>query len=58
MQNQNNKPIIAEPIISNTIPAKWEKPELFKTNFENTESGGPADIVENAFYHVYSNMDT
>ena len=57
MKNQNNNPIITETIIANEIPAKWEKPELFKTNFEKTESGQSADILEGANYNYnYSNL--
>ncbi len=39
MQYDNNTPIIAESI-NIQVPSKWETPQLFKTDFENTE-GGP-----------------
>ena len=46
MQNQTNTPIIAEPNINPIVPAKWEKPELFKTDFENTEGGNVENVYE------------
>jgi hypothetical protein len=52
MQNQTNTPIIAEPNINPIVPAKWKKPELFKTDFENTESGKFPGTTESAWTHV------
>ena len=54
MQNQTNTPIITEPNINPIVPSKWEKPELFKTDFENTESGTVPFYYENFDYHVAS----
>ena len=54
MQNQTNTPIIAEPNINPIVPAKWEKPELFKTDFENTESGTAPSSYENFDYRINS----
>ena len=50
MQNQTNTPIIAEPITNPIVPAKWQKPELFKTDFENTESGYISQTFEGGIY--------
>ena len=33
-----------------TTPTKWEKPELIKTSFENTEVGKAPHIYEEADY--------
>ena len=52
MQNQTNTPIITEPNINPIVPAKWEKPELFKTDFENTESGENPGSFETFNTHV------
>ena len=46
MQNQTNTPIITEPINNPIVPSKWEKPELFKTDFENTEGGVSKEYPE------------
>ena len=54
MQNQTNTPIIAEPINNPIVPSKWEKPELFKTDFENTESGKVPFAYENFDYIITS----
>ena len=51
MQNQTNTPIIAEPNNSPIVPAKWEKPKLFKTDFENTESGAFSSTIESGSWH-------
>ena len=53
MHIDNNNPIIAEPTTI-IIPAKWEKPELFKTDFENTESGTKGWIKEGFYSFVAS----
>ena len=53
MQNQTNTPIIAKPNINPIVPAKWEKPELFKTDFENTE-GGKFKYVNESYNGTYS----
>ncbi len=37
MNTENNNPIIAVPTTNDVVPAKWETPELFITEFENTE---------------------
>ena len=52
MQNQTNTPIITEPINNPIVPSKWEKPELFKTDFENTESGKNKGTSESAWTHI------
>ncbi len=41
MITENNNPIIAAPTTNDVVPAKWETPELFKTEFENTEGKTP-----------------
>ena len=51
MQNQTNTPIIAEPNINPIVPSKWEKPELFKTDFENTETGTDPTVAEGGSWH-------
>ena len=51
MQNQTNTPIITEPINNPIVPSKWEKPELFKTDFENTETGFVKNIIESGPYY-------
>jgi hypothetical protein len=33
-----------------TTPTKWEKPELIKTSFENTEVGKYKGVGESSFY--------
>ena len=33
-----------------TTPTKWEKPELIKTSFENTEAGKFKGSGEDSFY--------
>lgn len=38
MENQINSSKITEQI-SIVAPVKWEAPQLFKTDFDNTESG-------------------
>ena len=53
MQNQTNTPIITEPINNPIVPSKWEKPELFKTDFENTE-GGKFKYVNESYNGTYS----
>ena len=52
MQNQTNTPIITEPINNPIVPSKWEKPELFKTDFENTESGKKKGSFESTWTHI------
>ena len=51
MQNQTNTPIIAEPNNNIIVPAQWEKPELFKTDFENTETGSDLNVAEGGSWH-------
>ncbi len=34
-----------------TTPTKWEKPELIKTSFENTEAGKIKYSYEAGIYH-------
>lgn len=33
-----------------TTPTKWEKPELIKTSFENTEAGKVKAVAESTLY--------
>ncbi len=37
MNTENNNLTIAVPTTNDAVPTKWETPELFKTEFENTE---------------------
>lgn len=37
--------------LSNIAPEKWETPQLFKTDFDNTESGKAFTASEGGYYH-------
>ncbi len=50
-QKKISTPIIAEPNNNPIVPAKWYKPELFKTDFENTETGTDPAPFEGGSWH-------
>ncbi len=49
MENQINSSKLTEQL-SNVAPVKWEAPQLFKTDFDNTESGKLTATNEGIYY--------
>jgi hypothetical protein len=50
MENQITSSKITNEL-SNIAPERWETPQLFKTDFDNTESGSVVVVSENTAYH-------
>ena len=51
MENQINSSKITEQL-SIVAPVKWEAPQLFKTDFDTTESGKVASMYEGGIYNL------
>lgn len=50
MENQITSSKITNEL-SNIAPERWETPQLFKTDFDNTESGKAFTASEGGYYH-------